>query len=159
MRSALIAFIYLLSTSLPLQSLAMPQQISPPGERIVVVSPTQHAWGAYLPNGQLVRSGIASAGADYCPDMGSECHTYTGTFRIRSLGGADCKSPTFPMPHGGGPMPYCMYFNSQQALHGYPHVSSGRNASHGCVRLLTGDARWLRYNFVTIGTAVRIESY
>lgn len=140
------------------KSFALPAQINT-SEKIVVVSPTEHRWGAYDASGHLVREGVASAGADFCPDMNSECHTDVGQFRIRTLGGANYKSPTFPMPRGGGPMPYCMYFNANQALHGYPHVSSNRNASHGCVRLSVSDAAWLRYHFVEMGTLVEIEPY
>lgn len=158
MRKGFILFNILLA-SLPLVANAMPSTISPPGENMVVVSPRAHQWGAYDSQGRLVKSGVASAGADYCPDMDSQCHTSVGTYRIRSLGGAGCTSPSFPVPRGGSPMPYCMYFTPYQALHGYPHISSSRNASHGCVRMPTSDARWLRYNFVRLGTPVRIESY
>src|SRR5689334_9769524 len=104
-------FFFYLSFLIPLSALSLPRQISPPGERMVLVSPRENQWGAYDPNGRLIRSGIASLGADYCPDMGQECHTETGHFRIRSLGGAGCVSPSFPMPNGGAPMPFCMYFN------------------------------------------------
>ena len=45
-------------------------------------------------------------------------------------------------------MPYCMYFNNGQALHGEPNGLPGYNASHGCVRLYVSDAEWLRYDFV-----------
>lgn len=143
---------------IPFKATALPSQINPPGERMVLVSPTEHAWGAYNSNGQLVRSGIASTGADWCEDTGRVCHTRTGSFRVRSLGSANCKSPSFPLPYGGGPMPYCMYFNETQALHGYPHISRA-NKSHGCVRMSNSDARWLRNNFVRIGTIVHVEPY
>lgn len=137
---------------------ALPSMIDPPGEKVIVVDPASHSWGAYAPNGMLVRSGLASAGANWCSDMGRQCHTDVGTFRIRTLGSAGCKSPSFPIPRGGAPMPYCMYFNEVQALHGHPHVVAG-NISHGCVRLRVGDARWLRYNFANIGTLVVVRPY
>jgi hypothetical protein len=158
MRNGIISLL-LIMCSVPVSLSAMPAKVNPPGEKLVLVSPQLHQWGAYDAQGNLIRSGVASTGADYCPDMGSPCHTREGMFRIRSLGDADCKSPTFPLPKGGGPMPYCMYFNSAQALHGYPHVDPTRNASHGCVRMRTEDARWLRYNFVQLGTLVEIAPY
>src|SRR5262245_27408226 len=96
---------------IPSLALSLPRQISPQNERIVVVDPRGHAWGAYDATGRLIRSGLASAGSDWCEDLGRPCHTRTGTHRVRSLGGAGCKSPTFPIPRGGAPMPYCMYFN------------------------------------------------
>lgn len=135
-----------------------PRYIEAPGEKVIIFDPRIHAWAAYSANGSLVRTGLASGGKDYCEDMDSPCRTETGTFRIRSLGSSSCKSPSFPIPYGGSPMPYCMYFNDVQALHGSNHVVRG-NISHGCVRLHVGDARWLRNNFAEIGTLVVIRPY
>jgi hypothetical protein len=137
---------------------AMPAQISPPGEKMVVVDPNEHSWGAYNASGRLVRSGLASAGADWCNDLGRECHTDTGRFRVGMRGGPGCKSPSFPLPKGGAPMPYCMYFNKYQALHGSYELGYA-NLSHGCVRLKVKDAEWLRHNFVQRGTLVEILPY
>lgn len=138
----------------------LPQQMYTGGERAVVVSPRAHVWGAYDSNGQLVRAGLASAGSNWCSDLGRRCHTAVGTFRVFSLGSSSCISSRFPIPYGGAPMPYCMYFNHNQALHGSPagHVVEG-NVSHGCVRMHVDDARWLRFNFVNIGTKVIIKPY
>jgi len=129
-------------------------------ESTVVVDPHVHAWGAYNASGDLVKGGLASAGADYCPDLGRACHTGVGSFRVFSLGSPDCKSHIFPLPRGGAPMPYCMFFRSGQALHGSPgpEVVDG-NISHGCVRMHVDDAEWLRYNFVHVGTRVIVRSY
>lgn len=121
--------------------------IEPPGEKVIIVDPTVHAWAAYLPNGQLVRTGMATAGSNWCRDLGRPCRTKTGSFRIYSLGDSSCKSTKFPLPYGGAPMPYCMFFNGGQALHG-SHEVVRANASHGCVRLKVHDAEWLRYDFV-----------
>jgi len=139
-------------------ALSLPAQISPPGEKMVLVDPNEHAWGAYDASGRLIKSGLASAGADWCPDMGQECHTSIGSFRVRSLGSKACISPSFPIPKGGAPMPYCMYFTPYQALHGSYEVRHA-NISHGCVRMHVADAAWLRFNFVNIGTLVVIEPY
>jgi lipoprotein-anchoring transpeptidase ErfK/SrfK len=137
---------------------SLPRQISPPGEKMVLVDPREHAWGAYDASGRLLRSGLASAGADWCADVGRECHTMVGSFRVRSLGSGSCTSPSFPLPKGGAPMPYCMYFNEYQALHGSYQLAHA-NISHGCVRMRVADARWLRYNFVQVGTLVVVQSY
>lgn len=139
---------------------ALPGNISPPGEKVVVVSPRAHAWGAYDSSGNLIRSGTATAGANWCKDLKRPCRTKTGSYRVFSLGDSDCISTRFPLPNGGAPMPYCMYFNGNQALHGSPSKSvvSG-NISHGCVRMHVSDARWLRFNFVDQGTRVVILSY
>lgn len=125
-----------------------PKQIQSTGEKLVVVDPRQYAWGAYDQDGSLVRWGPASAGSDWCRDLDEPCHTHEGVFRIFVLGSSSCYSTKFPLPDGGAPMPYCMYFNNGQALHGEPNGLPGYNASHGCVRLYVNDAEWLRYDFV-----------
>jgi L,D-transpeptidase ErfK/SrfK len=145
---------------------SLPRQIAPPGEKLIIVDPNVHAFGAYTSDGVLVRSGMATAGSNWCRDLRRPCRTRSGTFHIYSLGGPECKSHKFPLPHGGAPMPYCMFFNGSQALHGSYEVVYG-NISHGCVRLHVGDARWLRYNFVEgpassnhyRGTRVIIRAY
>ena len=137
----------------------IPQHIST-AENTVVVDPRVHVWGAYGPDGTLIKAGQASAGSDWCNDLGHPCHTGVGTFRVYSLGSPDCKSHIFPLHKGGAPMPYCMYFNSGQALHGVPDSEVGDgNFSHGCVRMHVSDAEWLRYNFVNVGTKVIIRPY
>jgi hypothetical protein len=124
-------------------------EIAPPGEKLVIVDPHVHAWGAYDATGNLVHWGMATAGSDWCRDLHRPCHTKVGTFHVYSLGDSSCVSHKFPLPHGGAPMPYCMYFNGGQALHGsYGSEVVYGNISHGCVRLHVKDAEWLRYNFV-----------
>lgn len=137
----------LASTSLLDQS-PLPQQIDPPDEKMVVVNLGKHAWGAYDPDGRLVRWGPATGGKDYCPDIGQGCRTKSGEFRVYSLGSSRCVSSKFPVGEGGAPMPYCMFFNGGQALHGSPGGVIRGNESHGCVRMFVDDAEWLRYDFV-----------
>lgn len=129
-------------------------------EKTVIVDPKVHAWGAYDQSGNLVRAGLAVAGSDWCPDIGRRCHTSTGTFRVNSLGNESCKSTIYPKPRGGAPMPYCMFFNKNQALHGVneSHLAEA-NLSHGCVRLHVPDAEWLRFNFINVGTKVIVQPY
>lgn len=143
---------------LPSLAFSLPSQVYSAGEKMVVVDPRSHEWGAYDASGRLIRSGLASAGADYCKDVGRPCRTSTGSFRVRSLGSKNCVSPSFPLGKGGAPMNYCMYFTPYQALHGSNDVRRA-NISHGCVRLRVSDAAWLRFNFVNIGTLVVIQSY
>lgn len=134
----------------------LPQRISS-SQNTIVVDPRVHAWGAYS-GGQLIKSGVASAGKRYCPDIRRGCKTKSGYFRIQSLGSAGCKSTRYPVGRGGAPMPYCMYFSGNFALHGSYEVGDG-NFSHGCVRLRVDDAKWLRYNFAQIGTPVIVKAY
>lgn len=157
----------LLCLLIPLYSYAsVPHSITPQGQKEIIVDPKIHMWAAYDEDGQLVKSGTATAGSSYCRDLGRPCRTKVGIFRIGSLGEANCRSHTFPLRRGGAPMPYCMYFNDGQALHGSHEVVNG-NISHGCVRLHVKDARWIRYNFAEeptnsnegLGTIVIIKPY
>jgi hypothetical protein len=125
-----------------------PRTVQALGEKVIVFDPKKHAWGAYAASGDLIRWGPATGGKDWCDDVDSACQTDTGIFRIYSVGNSDCVSTKFPVPEGGAPMPYCMYFNGGQALHGSPGGVLKGNVSHGCVRLFVQDAEWLRYDFV-----------
>lgn len=159
MPSFFVYLYFLITTSIITTfAYALPAKLPSMGEPFVLADPNEHRWGAYNANGRLIREGMASLGADWCADMGQECHTRTGMFRVRSLGGPECVSPSFPIPKGGSPMPYCMYFNDLQALHGSYHVTDG-NISHGCIRLHVNDAKWLRFNFVKRGTLVIVRPY
>lgn len=147
-------------TDVPIDySLRLPRNINT-CEKTILVDPNVHAWGAYGTDGVLEKAGLATAGANWCPDIKRPCHTSAGTFRVFSLGTPSCKSHIFPKPRGGAPMPYCMYFNKGQALHGSSvrEVVDG-NISHGCVRMHVADAEWLRHNFVNVGTKVVVKPY
>lgn len=140
----------------------LPQKIDNPGhQKIIIVDPKIFAWGAYDEDGNFVRGGMATAGADYCKDTDEACRTKIGTFRIYSLGDVDCVSSKYPVGKGGSLMPYCMFFHKGLSLHGSPDqmMLSEKHISHGCVRLRIPDAEWLRYNFVDIGTKVVVEPY
>lgn len=127
-------------------------------EKVIVVNPRKHVWGAYSADGQLLRAGLATAGSSWCPDIHRACRTRSGTFRIYTLGSRSCYSKRYPVGRGGAPMPYCMFFNGNQGLHG-SHEIAEANLSHGCVRISVSDAEWVRFNFATIGTKVIVTSY
>lgn len=136
----------------------MPPSINT-NEKVVVVNPRTYSWAAYN-DGRLVKAGIAQAGANFCEDEGQPCRTDTGTFRVYSLGDSTCISHKYPVGKGGSLMPYCMFFNRGQSLHGTPdQMLSEANISHGCVHMRIPDAEWLRYNFVQVGTKVVILPY
>lgn len=140
----------------------LPAQIKPHFEKVIIVNPAEHVWGAYTAKGRLMRWGIATAGATQCPEEDRTCRTQIGAFRIYSLGSASCASNKY----NNASMPYCMYFNGGQALHGSSDVQFD-NISHGCVRIHIDDAKWLRYQFVEgpnltnhyQGTKIIIQSY
>lgn len=137
-----------LSNGTLLEYAPFPHQIQSTQEKLLVFDPKVLAWAAYDDNGELVKWGPAAGGANHCPDIGKPCRTKSGEFRVYSVGGSNCVSSKFPIPDGGAPMPYCMFFNGGQALHGSPNGLIRKNASHGCVRLFVQDAEWLRYNFI-----------
>lgn len=122
-----------------------------------VYNPKTLQWKA-VKNGKVIRTGRGSAGRNYCPDVKRACRTPSGTYRIISKRGADCRSSRYPLGKGGAPMPYCMFFSKYYAIHGSPDVPN-YNASHGCVRVKPHDARWLHQNFMHIGAKVVIKPY
>lgn len=122
-----------------------------------VFSPQQLMWFAYE-DGELVNSGPASGGSNYCRDLGHRCHTPVGVFQVYSKGSAGCRSSKFPMPNGGAPMPYCMFFRGGYAIHGANELPN-YNASHGCIRVSPQAARWLSQNFIEYGTKVVVQPY
>jgi lipoprotein-anchoring transpeptidase ErfK/SrfK len=124
----------------------------------VVFSPRTLRWQAIDSKGKVVRTGRASGGRSYCPDIKRSCRTPSGSYRVISEGGPGCRSSRYPVGKGGAPMPYCMFFSKYYAIHGSPDVP-GYNASHGCVRVPTSDARWLNQNFVSVGTRVIVKPY
>lgn len=123
-----------------------------------IFNPNTLTWKAIDENGHVVRTGRGSGGRHYCPDSGHACKTPSGVYHVLSKGGPGCVSSRYPVGKGGAPMPYCMYFSKNYAIHGSYEVPH-HNASHGCVRLLPEDARWLSHNFVKIGTKVVIKPY
>jgi len=139
-------------------SARLPKFINTAGKKTVLVDPNTHAWGAYSASGELIRSGIATAGGAKCPPDADKdsCYTGMGTFHITGLGDESCYSRKYH----GGLMPYCMYFNNGEALHGSPdNIVVEDNISHGCVRMRIPDAEWMRYHFAQIGTKVIVLPY
>ena len=123
-----------------------------------VFNPRTHKWAAINDNGKVIRSGRASGGRGYCPDIGRSCRTPSGVFHVIQKGGPSCRSSRYPVGGGGAPMPYCMFFSKYYAVHGSYDVPN-HNASHGCIRVRPKDARWLHSNFMKIGTKVIVKSY
>jgi hypothetical protein len=142
----------------PRPSYSFPSTRVATGNNVFIFDPNHVMWGAYDRNGQLVNQGRASGGKGYCADVGRRCKTPIGTFRVSRKGNASCVSSKFPVGEGGAPMPYCMFFHHGYAIHGSPDVPH-YNASHGCIRVLPSDARWLSNNFIYPGTTVIVKPY
>lgn len=140
------------ASTLLMSPLTQAQQESYPfGEKnSIVVSISHRIWQAYDAQGELVKEGRVSAGRNYCPDLHRACRTPVGTYTIYAKKGPECISSKFPLGEGGAPMPYCMYFKGGYAIHGSYEVPN-YNASHGCIRVIPSDARWLNQTFVKTG--------
>lgn len=123
-----------------------------------VFNPNTLTWKAIDGQGNVVRTGRGSGGRHYCPDIHRACKTPSGVYHVQSKGGAGCRSSRYPVGRGGSPMPYCMFFSKNFAIHGSYEVPH-HNASHGCVRVPPSDARWLSNNFIHVGTTVVIKPY
>ena len=136
----------------------LPRRIEATGNRVFIFDPRMRKWAAYDVKGKRVKSGIASGGSHFCPDINRKCHTPVGTFRVYRTGGEGCASTQFPLGRGGAPMPYCMFFHEGYAIHGSPDVPNF-NASHGCIRVQPKLAKWLNESFITHGTTVIIRPY
>ena len=129
------------------------------GRKVFVFDPKATAWAAYDAQGNRVETGSASGGKDFCEDVGRPCRTVTGTFKVYSKKGEDCKSSIYPVEtHGGAKMPYCVDFHGGCSIHG-AYDGSNVDASHGCIRVLPGAARWLNENFIDVGTTVVVKPY
>ena len=157
---ALIISLGLLLMS-PFSHASLPQPNQPmllAANNTFVFNPNTLRWKAINHKGKVVRSGKGSGGKKYCADVGRSCKTPAGTFRVISKRGPECRSSRYPLGGGGAPMPYCMFYSKYYAIHGSPHVPN-HNASHGCIRVKTHDARWLHKNFIKIGTKVVVKPY
>lgn len=128
-----------------------PLKIEGENEKQIIVDQEKLAWAAYDVEGNLVWWGPISSGRDKCSDSNRSCRTLTGIFRVFSKENVKCTSDVFPIGKGGAKMPYCMYFHKGFALHGSDDIP-GLRASHGCVRMFIGDAKWLNEQFVSLSS-------
>lgn len=129
------------------------------GKKVFIFDPKASAWAAYDADGNRVKTGSASGGMDYCSDINRPCRTVTGTYRIYSKKGEDCKSSAYPVETGGGArMPYCMHFHGGYSIHAAYEVPN-YNSSHGCIRVLPGAAKWLNEDFLNVGSVVIVKPY
>lgn len=126
-----------------------PRRIEPRGRNLLLINLRLQAFGAYDAYGRLLHWGPVSGGRGWCPDVRRRCGTPRGTFFIISKGGAGCVSTKYPIGRGGAPMPYCMFFYGNYAMHG--SFLPGYHASHGCIRMFKEDAKWLNRNFTRRG--------
>ncbi|MGO2683209.1 MAG: L,D-transpeptidase family protein [Microbacterium sp.] len=106
-----------------------------------------------IENGSVVNSWSVSSGA-------GEFATHTGSFQIgwktssQNMGNSDLtQAPNYFQPD----VPWVMYFNGDEALHGvYWHSNWGTPMSHGCVGMPIPAAEWL-YNWSPEGVTVNVH--
>lgn len=135
-----------------------PSEREPTGRSVFIYDPAKLSWAVYDGGGQLVKTGPGSSGSNYCHDLGRGCRTPSGTYHIYSKQGAYYRSKIFPLPRGGAPMPYAMFFRGGYAVHG-SYSLPPFNASHGCIRVAPQDAEWLSKNILTYGSTVIVKPY
>lgn len=136
-----------------------PKTVNANGRKQFYFDPKAAAWAAYDADGERVMTGSASGGKDFCDDIQKPCRTVTGTFKVYSKRGPDCKSGEYPIQtEGGAKMPYCMYFYRGFTIHAAYEVPT-YNSSHGCIRVLPSAAKWLNEEFIDLGTQVTVLSY
>mgnify|MGYP003625426753 FL=1 len=127
-----------------------PQKVSKTNKKKIVISISKQAYAAYDSKGNLLRWGAANTGAE-----DGERNTPLGKFKIYRKKGATCQSSKYPIPKGGSPMPYCIFFHKGYAIHAFK--MPGFPVSLGCVRVGNDDAKWL-HQFSPIGIDVIVEA-
>ncbi len=127
------------------------------GRKVFIFDPRQHAWALYNRQGELMRTGPASGGKNYCKNLGRPCRTVVGKFTVYREKGTECVSSKFPLGKGGAPMPNCMFFYKGYAIHGSYDVPHG-HASHGCIRVKADAAAWLN-SHINPGATVIVRPY
>ena len=121
--------------------------------RNVVVDLSDQA-AYFYENGVVVNSTRMSSGLP-----GHDTHTgsfrITAKLRMQNMGNPDLtKAPYYYTTN----VPWVMYFNGDQALHGaYWHNNFGNRMSHGCVNLPVGVAEFL-YQWAPMGTEVTVQN-
>jgi hypothetical protein len=134
-------------------SIVDPAAPAPFGGRWVAVNTYEQNLVAY-DGGAPVMATLVSSGIE-----NDEWNTWPGTYTVRlmiengPMDGAAGEEDFYSLDQ----VPYHMYFNGLQALHGaYWHDSFGYTHSHGCVNLTVSDAKWLYENWVTVGMMVYV---
>jgi hypothetical protein len=104
-------------------------------EKLFVIHKTVQAWAAYE-NGRLERWGLVSTGAD-------ESETPNGRFNFNWK--EQHRISTLSPPGQEWHMRWVFNFFDERGIHVHQYYAlpTAGAASHGCVRLMTADARWI----------------
>lgn len=122
------------------------------GEKWIDVDLGAHTMSAYVGAERVYGPVKMVDGSDELP-------TVLGTFEVylkrplMTMRGNNADGTTYETPD----VPWTSFFHRGYALHGAPWRSSfGYSASHGCVNLPVGVAKWV-YDFAPIGTPVTVH--
>ncbi|HET6967901.1 MAG TPA: L,D-transpeptidase [Ornithinibacter sp.] len=122
------------------------------GEKWIDVDLGAHTMSAYVGAKRVYGPVKMVDGSDELP-------TVLGTFEVylkrplMTMRGNNADGTTYETPD----VPWTSFFHRGYALHGAPWRSSfGYSASHGCVNLPVGVAKWV-YDFAPIGTPVTVH--
>jgi lipoprotein-anchoring transpeptidase ErfK/SrfK len=125
---------------------------------VFIFDPNCHVWAIYDQEGNLIKTGPASGGKDYCPDIDAPCRTIVGKFTAYRESGPECVSNEFPVGKGGAPMPDCIFFHNGYAIHG-ANVVPNYNTSHGCIHVKIADAKWIETEIKPGSTIIVLPYY
>ena len=104
-------------------------------DKLFVIDKSTQAWAGYE-NGRLARWGLVSTGAD-----GSETPAGRFNFNWKELHRVSTLSP----PGESWDMRWVFNFHDRRGIHVHQYYALPTTgaASHGCVRLMTADAKWI----------------
>ena len=104
-------------------------------DKLFVIDKSVQAWAGYE-NGRLARWGLVSTGAD-----GSETPNGRFNFNWKELHRVSTLSP----PGESWDMRWVFNFHDRRGIHVHQYYAlpTSGAASHGCVRLMTADAKWI----------------
>lgn len=123
-------------------------------DRILYVFLDIQYFGAYE-KGKLLFWGPISSGRKWCEtpeNPKKRCDTLKGSFRVLVKKKDKISNKTYNGKHV--PMPYSIQYSGHYFIH--QQSLPGRKASHGCVRLLMGDAKKIFY-WIKIGDPIEIK--
>lgn len=136
-------------------------------ERYVEVDLKNFKWSAYEGD-RLIKSGVATGGRKFCPDIKRKCKTPQGEFRVLVKKNKFYRSPSYPLGCNNNSkiikercaeMPYAIKFRYQgEALHGHykENWEKPSHISHGCIHV--DEPKWLN-EFVEIGDKIIVLPY
>ena len=104
-------------------------------DKLFIIDKTTQSWAGYE-NGRLARWGLVSTGAD-----GTETPNGRFNFNWKELHRVSTLSP----PGESWDMRWVFNFHQRRGIHihQYYALPTSGAASHGCVRLMTADAKWI----------------